>query len=153
MEFKPVTVTEFEQARNASKRSQFLAAKPSAELAACRLYLSDDGRVGFAIDTAGDLQNVFNNGSFRGAGATAVATAVVLGARKLDCFDGFLVGFYARFGFKEVRRVAFDPAFAPEHWDYSHDGTPDVVYMELGRWPQAVHNLAGGVTKTLGRGA
>lgn len=46
--------------------------------------------------------------------------AISLGARKLSCFDGPLVGLYSQFGFREVRR----------EWNHV-DGKPDVVWMEL----------------------
>ena len=50
----------------------------------------------------------------------SIRFAIASGARTLDCFDDFLPGFYARFGFVEVRRES--------NWT---PGKEDVVYMVL----------------------
>lgn len=80
-------------------------------------YATADGSAGFAVSADGDLQSVFNYGQ-GGRGAALVTAAIGAGARTLDCFDGFLPAFYARHGFRVVRREA--------NWTA---GGPDVVYM------------------------
>ena len=82
-------------------------------------YATADGSAGFAVSPDGDLQSVFNYGQ-AGRGNALVAAAIAAGATTLDCFDGFLPAFYARHGFRVVRREA--------NWTV---GGPDVVYMAL----------------------
>ncbi|QPB07296.1 putative acetyltransferase [Pseudomonas phage BUCT553] len=86
----------------------------------CKMYLAKDGKKvtgGFFI-LDGELRSVFTNQS--GMGNWLVQWAVREGAKRLDCFDGYLTSFYQRLGFKEVKRV--------ENWAH---GGPDVVFMEL----------------------
>lgn len=81
-------------------------------------YLTPDRAAGYTINPAGDLQSVFNTSPIKGLGATLITEAIIRGAVTLDCFDGFLPGFYARHGFIETRREA--------NWV---PGGPDVIYM------------------------
>lgn len=83
-------------------------------------YLSPDGWTGFVIDQDSDTLNLLFNIGPRGRGAGAVQRAVLEGARQLDCFDGFLPSFYAKYGWKEAHREA--------NWT---PGEPDVVFMEV----------------------
>jgi hypothetical protein len=55
-----------------------------------------------------------------GNGPALLRYALSLGATKLSCFDGYLVGLYSQFGFKVVRR---EPNWA--------HGEPDLVHMEI----------------------
>lgn len=55
-----------------------------------------------------------------GRGQELIRYATAIGATKLSCFDGFLVGLYSQFGFKVVRR---EP-----NWVH---GEPDLCFMEL----------------------
>jgi hypothetical protein len=119
----------FLAARDLSSRVAFFTEATPDDLCGHRLYLGYEGRAGFAIDSDGDLQHVFNNGAPRGSGALAVRAAVRSGARTLNCFDGFLPQFYKRFGFVEVDRVRFDRALATKAWNYAAYGEPDVVFM------------------------
>ena len=71
---------------------------------------------GFAIDK-GELLYVFS--SVKGKGDIIMQYAIKKGARLLDCFDGYLVDFYTRYGFKEYKREL--------NWT---KGEADIVYME-----------------------
>lgn len=85
----------------------------------CKLYLAKDGKKvtgGFFI-LDGELRGVFTN--VKGIGNWLVQWAIREGAKRLDCFDGYLTGFYQRLGFTEVKRV--------ENWAH---GGPQVVFME-----------------------
>jgi hypothetical protein len=82
-----------------------------------RFYLATDGLTGFGITQDGTLIGLF---SLTSHGSAAVKEAVKRGARHLDCFDGFLPTYYARFGFKVTRREA--------NWT---PGGPDVVFMSV----------------------
>lgn len=81
-------------------------------------YLTIDGLSGYGILDDGTLVGLFS--LVRGRGASLMANALDDGATSLDCFDGFLPGFYRRFGFVETGRVP--------NWT---EGEPDVVWMSL----------------------
>lgn len=127
--FSQVSAEKFIVARDASTRGQFLSSHSADELQDHKLYLAYDGKVGYALDTSGDLQNLFNNGGPKGAGTEALISAIKNGATTLDAFDNFLPGLYSRVGFKAVARLPFNREYAPEGWNYGRDGTPDVVFM------------------------
>ena len=99
----------------------------------CRIFLSEDKRSGFVIKNADDLVSVFSaKGS--NSGDAVVEAAVAAGARRLDCFNTILPGFYAKHGFRPVARLKFDRDYAPYDWDYDHfakfnNGAPDIVFM------------------------
>jgi hypothetical protein len=82
-----------------------------------RYFLSGDGMCGYGI-VNGELVGVHSR--IHGHGADIMRSAIKNGATHLDCFDGFLPEFYARFGFTETRREA----------NWSENG-PDVVYMAV----------------------
>jgi hypothetical protein len=129
--FKEVDAPTFKQAISATtNRPQYLSDNPVEDLAKSRLFLSDDGRVGYALSPDGYLGNIFNNGGPRGAGKEALIQALTDGAKTGDCFDGFLTQLYTDAGFKEVKRVPWDDQYAPKGWNYLTDGRPDVVYLE-----------------------
>lgn len=96
------------------------------------LYLTDDGRAGFAIEDGDELVSVF---SYRGehAGDAIVAKAVEMGARRLDCYDinGKLPNLYGAHGFRPVARVKWDDGYAPAGWNTRIMGRPDVVAMSV----------------------
>lgn len=97
-----------------------------------RVFLSPDGKSGYAVKPDGDLVSVFNVGQ-KGMGEEAVFDAILFsGATKLDAFDqnGFLPNMYRKFGFKEVDRLQWDWQYAPPKWT-PEMGEPDVVFMEL----------------------
>lgn len=80
--------------------------------------LSVDGRSGYAVRADGELVYVFS--LERGRGRDMIRRAISDGAVYLDCFDGYLPGFYAGSGFRADCHV---PNWTP--------GGPDVVYMSL----------------------
>lgn len=108
-----------------------------------RVYISADGKSGYAISKQGELLNLFSaNGSKHGK--YAMYEAVRNGARYLDCYDGFLPGYYNQFHFLESAREAWNPRYAPKHWNYKKYGKPDVVYMELGKGAEDWANVKWG---------
>ncbi len=127
--FRAVSPREFVKARNQSKRMTFLSEVSADDLKDHSLYLAHGGKVGYALDKHGDLQNVFNNGGPQGAGKLAVVDAVKRGALTLDCFNKTLPEIYAQCGFKETGRIKFNPEFAPQGWDYERDDMPDIIFM------------------------
>lgn len=81
-------------------------------------FLAEDTQSGYAVSDDGELTGVFSLP--KGRGKDLVRAAVESGARRLDCFDGYLPKLYGQHGFVEVRREA--------NWT---QGEPDVVFMEL----------------------
>jgi len=119
--FKKSNPSEFKKAiQSTENRSSFLGGYSEDDYKKMSVYLSTDGKTGFAIKPDGDLVSVFNNGGVKGAGKVAIKTALKQGAKKLDCFDGFLPNFYASFGFKESERMKWDDQYAPKDWDYKN---------------------------------
>ena len=82
-----------------------------------RYFINKDGSAGFVVSSDGELTSVYS--AIKGRGDKIMDSAILHGACHLDCFDGYLVTFYARHGFQEVRRE--------KNWT---EGEPDVVYME-----------------------
>jgi hypothetical protein len=80
-------------------------------------YLTEDGKSGFAVRLGGEIANLFSRTHH---GDEMVEAAIRHGGTHLDCFDGYLVKFYSKHGFVEVKR---EPNWTP--------GEPDVVWMEL----------------------
>lgn len=84
-------------------------------------FLSKDNNSGFGITSSKEIVALFS--TVKGRGAELLTSAVTNGAQHLNCFDGYLVGLYASFGFEEVRRV-------PNNYGRSN---PDIVYMQLNK--------------------
>lgn len=81
-------------------------------------YLNDTRTAGLGITDDGTLIALFNTSGVSGLGRELVGFALDNGAIHLDCFDGFLVGYYRSLGFVETHR---EP-----NWT---EGEPDVVFM------------------------
>lgn len=91
-------------------------------------WISEDGLSGFHVKPDGELVSVFN-ATIERRGHALVDAAVKVGATHLDCFDGLLPKLYARHGFVEVKRLAWDDTYAPEGWDYDFQQRPDIIFM------------------------
>jgi hypothetical protein len=106
-------------ARSGSKRITEATSKPSELPRGARYYLTNDFQSGFGVASDGTLIGLFS--TVKGRGEDLMWDAVThKGAKRLDCFDGFLPEYYKRFGFVETERVA--------NWTA---GEPDVVFMSL----------------------
>ncbi|MEB3211639.1 MAG: hypothetical protein VKL39_09790, partial [Leptolyngbyaceae bacterium] len=106
---------------------------PNEEYAGMRLFLTADGKAGFALKPDGDIVSVFS-AKGAGNGRAIMETAIAAGGKKLDCFDTVLPDFYSAHGFKGASRLLWDDAQAPEGWDKAalaqyNNGEPDVVFM------------------------
>jgi len=93
-----------------------------------RGFLTDDGNAGAAISPDGEIVSVFNSNSFAGAGGYVLVESLANGGYWLNAYDGFLPAYYANLGFREIARMKFADAYAPEGWNYKL-GRPDVVFM------------------------
>ncbi|MFJ6183746.1 hypothetical protein [Streptomyces sp. NPDC092295] len=107
------------QARRQSELIAGATSKPEEMPRDCTYYLTDDFQSGFGVAKDGTLVGLFS--LVKGRGPDLVSDAVThKGAKKLDCFDGFLPEYYRQFGFVETERVP--------NWT---SGEPDVVFMSL----------------------
>ena len=95
-----------------------------------RPFLSEDGMAGIGVKADGDITAVFKNQKSKAKLVTRdlIATALVNGGTKLDCYGDGLVDLYSRYGFVPVARVKFNPEFANEGWTPDR-GTPDIYFM------------------------
>lgn len=99
------------------------------------MFLSDDGKTGYAIKPDGDLVSVFS--TEKGRLPSIMDAATRQGATKLDAFDtGQIPGVdkglterYGEYGFEEKWRNQWEDKYKPEDWNPEH-GTPDQVGME-----------------------
>ena len=134
----PEASNKFVEALNLAKESREAFGKQvhtytAEEYNNMKLYLSNDGKMGFAIKPDGDLVSVFIHKEKGGKGLShkLIELAKQQGATKLDCYDTYLTDLYKEHGFVEVGRDKWNDKYAPEGWNKSKLGEPDVVYMEL----------------------
>jgi len=108
------------------------------EYKSMRLFITSDGKAGFALKEDGDIVSVFNQRGSPHFGVTvpAIQLAIQLGGKKLDGFDTILPSLYSQAGMTVVSRTKFADleGIRPEGWDYNkfsqfNAGKPDVVFM------------------------
>ena len=121
----------FRHALKSNPRSENLSVYTDSEYDTFQVFIHHTGLAGFAITPSGELINGFNNSDIRGLGVELIKDAIKLGANHLNCFDGYLPKLYSSLGFIETSRIAFEDKFAPEGWDYSKLGRPDIIFMEI----------------------
>ena len=126
----------FADAITASKAANQFGASvyvyPASDYANARLFLTKDGKSGFAVKSDGDIVSVFPGA--KGDSAGLLEAAIAAGGRKLDAFDTVLPDLYHQHGFVEASRLKWDESQAPEGWDKQTfskygGGEPDVVFM------------------------
>lgn len=117
------------QAKEVDRRVKFLSDYSLEEYSHMKLFLTPDAQAGYAIKQDGDIVNLFNVSQIKGLGRQLVDQAIANGGTHLDAFEGKLTDLYRSKGFEEVKRVPFDPQYAPEGWT-EEEGTPDIVYMQ-----------------------
>lgn len=104
------------------------------------MLLTPDGCAGVAVKPDGDVVSVHSftapEARYANNGQNLVATAATVGGDHLDCFDTILPTIYARAGFQETGRMAWNDQYTPDGWDHTlfmstkyPDGKPDVVMM------------------------
>jgi hypothetical protein len=119
-------------AKSASQFGAAVSVYDEAAYATMRLFLSEDGKSGFALKDDGDIVSVFSG--TKGAANAMLQLAVDEGGRKLDAFDTILPEIYADNGFRTVARTPWDESQKEPDWDKSvfrefNNGEPDVVFM------------------------
>lgn len=128
-----------EAAKQASPHGAAVALYPVGDYQGMRLFLTEDGKSGFALK-GDDIVSAFKHpdSTAKGFAPSALALATQQGGRRLDAFDTVLPRLYSDSGFRAVARLAWDDKQAPADWDYQkfsafNGGRPDVVFMALDR--------------------
>lgn len=122
--------------QEAKANSRFGAAVyvyPADEYAGMRLFLTEDGKAGFALK-GDDIVSVFAGKEHPGAANAVLQLATQEGGRRLDAFDTVLPNMYALHGFRAVARTKWNDDYAPDGWNKDtfkefNNGKPDVVFM------------------------
>ena len=122
--------------QEAKANSRFGAAVyvyPADEYAGMRLFLTEDGKAGFALK-GDDIVSVFAGKEHPGAANSVLQLATQEGGRRLDAFDTVLPNMYALHGFRAVARTKWNDDYAPDGWNKDtfkefNNGKPDVVFM------------------------
>lgn len=93
------------------------------------LFLTLDNTAGIAVTSDNNIVSIFNGGERRGVLKTLLPVALKFGGKKLDNYDSAkLSSLYELYGFNPISQVPFDEKFAPEDWNYSRDGEPNIVF-------------------------
>jgi hypothetical protein len=119
--------------KKASKYGAAVYVYPTEDYAKMRLFLTEDGKNGFALKPDGDIVSVFSSGG--GTVHAMMELAVEQGGTKLDAFNTVLPKLYGLSDFVEVGRDPWNDEYKPDDWDYEvfkdfNNGRPDIVYME-----------------------
>ena len=61
-----------------------------------------------------DIVSVHNDSGIKALGSLLMDSAIALGGRYLDCFEGYLPDFYAKKGFVQYDFSPYDPQYDPE---------------------------------------
>jgi len=97
------------------------------------LLVSKDGNVGVMLEANGNVGSGFAHSDVpKGENSLKplLITAIKLGGRFTDAYEGYLPKYYAKFGFKPLYRMKFNPEFADKGWDKTIlKSEPDVVFM------------------------
>jgi len=104
---------------------------PEADYRDMRLFITDDGKSGFALK-GDDIVSVFSG--IKGSSTAMLRLAVQEGGRRLDAFDTALPDIYANNGFRVVARLPWNDEYRPADWNKAvfsryNNGEPDVVFM------------------------
>lgn len=118
-QWDPPDPQKFLASLTSGKRSEMLTPYSAGELSKMHLFKAQGSNAGFAIKSDGDIVAVHNNTGVGGIGGELIKAAKRNGGVKLDHFDGFLTGFYERFGFKVVSHEPFNDDYAPQGWKYT----------------------------------
>jgi hypothetical protein len=108
-----------------------------------RMFLTQDGKAGFAIKPDGEIVSVFKTLPKRGpdnlksVSVSMMHAATQMGGRWLSTYDTYAADLFAASGFHAVSQMPFNDEYAPAGWDEKaqsewNGGRPDVVWMVYG---------------------
>ena len=122
-----------QKSKDASPYGAAVYVYPEEEYADMRLFLTEDGKAGFALK-GDDIVSVFSGPPHKGSANSSLQLAVQEGGRRLDAFDTVLPELYNVNGFQVVGRMKWNEDYKPDGWSKEtfspfNNGEPDVVYM------------------------
>lgn len=124
----------FQTAVKNNTYSEFLTHYTIKELQTFSLHMFYNNTMGYAITPNREIANVFNNSlNVRHTGQAMVVDAIRRGGKTIFCFDGYPARLWKEIGFIEVKREKFNCDLAPESWEYSFYGYPDLLHLTF--WP------------------
>ena len=128
-------VDDFFNSLNKSKHALMLTPYTKSELKSMKLFKVKGHNVGFALKKKDgkfqELVAVHNNTDINGVGKDLVKSAIRMGAKYLDHFDGFLTDFYEELGFKEISRDKYDAQYDEGGKFAKKYGEKDIIYRKL----------------------
>lgn len=133
--FESVSAEEFsakiEEFRALGGRNRDVTAKTVEELQGAKMFLADEGRVGFAVMPDGEIASSFKfpGSSMKGALTEITRLAEKEGGTYRVVFDGPLIDIHRGNGWEVTERLEFDDQYAPEGWDFEERGRPDVLTL------------------------
>jgi hypothetical protein len=97
------------------------------------LLISKDGKIGVMVEADGNVGSGFAHDSVpkgKNSLKPLLIMAIKLGGRYTDAYDTYLPAYYAKFGFKPLYRMKFNPEIAEKGWKETKlKDEPDVVFM------------------------
>lgn len=114
-----------------TKNGWAVSPQDTNELQGKHLLMDENGTIGLAITSDGDVEAVFKNkvlNKTRHAMDGIMPQALAAGGAKLDCYGEALVKVYENYGFVPVARVEFNEVYANDGWDESK-GKPYIYFM------------------------
>lgn len=99
----------------------------------CKLMLSCDGKAGFAVTKDNEIIALFKHPESKITNmiSKALPLAKLYGAKRLECFEGFLSNEYKKHGFQIAETYEWDDSQAPNDWSYELSGRPNYLLMRL----------------------
>jgi hypothetical protein len=127
------TPEEFYNSLNKSKHKEMLTEYSIEELSKMKLYKVPNYNIGYAIDNEHNIVAVHNNEStINGIGEILIENAIKNGGIYLDHFDvPILNNIYSNLGFKEYKRVKYDPKYDKDGKFANKYGELDIIYRKL----------------------
>lgn len=120
------------EAKTANPFGAFVTQHDVNEYGNTQTFLSEDGGVGVAVTSDGDIVSVFKNpekNQSKKASTSILFTALENGGKTLDNFNSAdLSDIYLQHGFVPVARIKFNDDYAPDGWNFERDGRPDILF-------------------------
>lgn len=134
-----------EAARAGNIYGAALPALTPAEYSKMKLFLTEDGTAGVAVNSQGEIATLFNSrsGPHHNIGRHLILMALEAGATRAVMHDTAMIQYLQSMGFEEVGRRPWDEAQKPEGWsklDFFEwsQGEPDTVTMEYAKKQRTV---------------
>ena len=126
--------TDLDIAKVASSKGHYVSyfSPRELDLVGAKLAITPCGLAGFAVTKTGKLIALFKHPKFKEKNVLArmLPLAKLMGARELECFDGYLATQYKLGGFREVSRSSWNDEYAPADWPETAQ-KPDYLTMRV----------------------